>query len=118
MSEDLKKMFAETTGWLQVEPQKHRIYREEAIDAITVALEDSLVDEKVREKCCRALHILGGNFSFSGKLLTESWILQQTGFEDKFEVNSLENEDGNFSVDDTVSLVQLSPCSFDLSLTF
>ncbi|KAM4084493.1 hypothetical protein ACB094_08G136400 [Castanea mollissima] len=88
---------------LLAEPQKQSIYREEAIDAIVMALEDSLVNKKVREKCCRALHILGGRFSFSGKLLTESWILKQTGFEDSCEVNSLENEDENLLVDDTIS---------------
>lgn len=99
-------MLAETTGWLQAEPQKQSIYREEAIDAIVMALEDSLVNKKVREKCCRALHILGGRFSFSGKLLTESWILKQTGFEDSCEVNSLENEDEILLVDDTISWVQ------------
>ncbi|XP_062171926.1 putative E3 ubiquitin-protein ligase LIN isoform X2 [Alnus glutinosa] len=87
---------------LLVEPQKYSIYREEAIDAITMALEDSLVDEKVREKCCRALLILGRRFSFSGKSLTESWILKQAGFKDIYEVNLLENEDDNSLADDTV----------------
>jgi hypothetical protein len=102
MSESFKDFLAETTMWLQVEPQKYSIYREEAIDAITMALEDSLVDEKVREKCCRALLILGRRFSFSGKSLTESWILKQAGFKDIYEVNLLENEDDNSLADDTV----------------
>lgn len=110
-------MWAETLIWLQVEPKKYSIYREEAIDAITVALEDSLVDEKVQEKCCQALLILGGRFSFSGKLLTGSWTLKQAGFKDICGGNSLENEDENLLVDDTISLVQLFPFSFDLCLS-
>ncbi|XP_040991013.1 putative E3 ubiquitin-protein ligase LIN [Juglans microcarpa x Juglans regia] len=89
---------------LLVEPKKYSIYREKAIDAITVALEDSLVDEKVQEKCCQALLILGGRFSFSGKLLTGSWTLKQAGFKDICGGNSLENEDENLLVDDTISL--------------
>ena len=65
---------------LQIEPNKHSIYREEAVDALTVAMDISLSDEKVREKCCRAVLILGGRFSCSGKLMTEDWILKQAGF--------------------------------------
>lgn len=91
--------------WLQVETQKYSIYKEEAIDAITVALEDSVVDEKVREKCSRALLVLGGRFSFSGKLLTENWILKISGFENICEVNSLDGEYENLVIDDTVSSV-------------
>ncbi|GMP91982.1 hypothetical protein CsSME_00042416 [Camellia sinensis var. sinensis] len=45
---------------LLVEPRKYSIYREEAVDAITVALDGSLYNEKIRAKCCRALLILGG----------------------------------------------------------
>lgn len=110
-------MLAETLIWLQIEPKKYSIYREEAIDAITVALEDSLVDEKVQEKCCQALLFLGGCFSFSGKLLTRSWILKQAGFKDSCGGSSLENQDENLLVDDTISSVQLLPFSFCLSLT-
>lgn len=87
---------------LLVEPQKCRLYREEAIDAITVALEDSLVDEDVRENCCRALLILGRRFCFSRKLLAESWILKQAGYKDVSQVNEEEKTlvDDAFSSDD------------------
>ncbi|KAK2641376.1 hypothetical protein Ddye_023139 [Dipteronia dyeriana] len=87
-----------------VEPKKFSIYREAAVDAITMALDESLTDDKVREQCCRALVILGGRFSFSGELMTESWILSQAGFDDGCEVNSPENKENNLLVDDFVTL--------------
>ncbi|KAJ9183105.1 hypothetical protein P3X46_007012 [Hevea brasiliensis] len=86
---------------LSVEPQKYSIYREEAVDAIAAALEDSLTDEKIREKSCRALLALGGRFSASGKSLTESWILKQSGFNNNYEMNSQEY---NLSLDDSFLL--------------
>ncbi|CAK7339196.1 unnamed protein product [Dovyalis caffra] len=76
---------------LLVEPQKYSIYRKEAVDAIAVALESSLTDEKVREKSCRALIILGGPFSAPRDLQTESWILKKAGFDKNHEVNSRED---------------------------
>ncbi|KAK1586954.1 hypothetical protein Q3G72_007973 [Acer saccharum] len=87
-----------------VEPKKFSIYREAAVDAITMALDESLTDKKVREQCCRALIILGGRFSFSGELMTESWILSQAGFDDGCEVNSPKNKENNLLVDDFVTL--------------
>lgn len=88
---------------LQVEPRKYSIYREEAVDAITEALNGSLTDEKIQENCCRALLILGGQFSSSGKLLTETWILNQAGY---FKVYPLENEEDSSFVDDASLVVQ------------
>lgn len=94
--------------FLQVEPRKYSIYREEAVDAITEALDGSLADEIVRENCCRALFILGGRFSFSGELLTESWILKQAGFYDYDKVTlSLHDEEDSLLVDDASSMVKL-----------
>ncbi|CAK9147263.1 unnamed protein product [Ilex paraguariensis] len=87
---------------LQVEPQKYSIYREEAVDAITEAMESSLSDEKVRGKCCRALLILGGRFSFAGKLMTEDWILKQAGFLDGPESDALDKETDNVQADDNI----------------
>lgn len=52
------------------------------MDTITSALDISLSNEKVRETCCRALLILGGRISFSGKVITEDWILKKAGFID------------------------------------
>lgn len=90
--------------YLQVEPQKYSVYREEAVDAITVALESSLSDEKVREKCCRALLILGGHFSFAGKIMTEDWILKKAGFLDGPAYDSPDNE-GNIFLDESILMV-------------
>ncbi|KAL1539586.1 putative E3 ubiquitin-protein ligase LIN-1 isoform X3 [Salvia divinorum] len=56
-------------------------YRQKAVDALTTAMISSLTDnEEVQNKCCRALLILGGFFSSSGKLMTEDWILKLAGF--------------------------------------
>ncbi|KAI3982332.1 hypothetical protein MKX01_037865 [Papaver californicum] len=90
---------------LLVAPQKHSIYREEAVDSITVALKSSLTNEKIRNKCCKALLILGGKFSLSGELLTESWCLRQAGFYDQdSNTNSLDNVEDCLSVDKTILL--------------
>ncbi|XP_071909421.1 putative E3 ubiquitin-protein ligase LIN-1 isoform X1 [Coffea arabica] len=88
---------------LMVEPQEYSAYREEAVDAITVALESSLTDEKVRMKCCRALLILGGHFSFGGKVMTEDWILKQAGFLDGPVYDSPDNEN-NILVDESIMM--------------
>lgn len=94
---------------LQDEPRKYSIYREEAVDAITVALGGSLSDKKIRSKCCKALLIVGGCFSSSGKIMTEDWILKQTGFLDGPDPNSLEYEEDNIIVaDENIRSVRLS----------
>lgn len=56
-----------------VEPHNHSVYKEEAVDAITAALSSSLIDGEVREKCCRALLILGGRSLLSVEPLREVW---------------------------------------------
>ncbi|XP_031122502.1 uncharacterized protein LOC116025420, partial [Ipomoea triloba] len=66
---------------------------DEVIDAITVALESSFLDERLIEMCCKALLILGGHFSSFGKIMTEDWILKQAGFIDRFESDLESSED-------------------------
>lgn len=78
---------------LQAEPRKYSIYREEAVDAIIIALECSATNEKVREQSCRSLYILGGHFSYSGDTLTAAWLLKEAGFCDGSEANSFNNDD-------------------------
>ncbi|XP_022732098.1 putative E3 ubiquitin-protein ligase LIN-1 isoform X2 [Durio zibethinus] len=87
----------------QADPPNYGLYREEAVDVITAALDSCLLDEEVRENCCRALFILGGRFTVSGKLLTEGWILKLAGFNDDREVNFIE-KDEDLEVDDTILL--------------
>lgn len=87
---------------LQVEPRKYSIYRDEAVDAIAAGLESSLTNKEVREISCRALLILGHPFSNSGNLSKDNWILEQAGYSNNFEVNSVED---NFRSDDPISLV-------------
>ncbi|CAL1373173.1 unnamed protein product [Linum trigynum] len=67
---------------LLVEPQKYSIYREEAVDAIAVALECSLIDDKVQESTCKALVMLAGRFSVTvgQSSLIENWGLKQAGY--------------------------------------
>ncbi|RZC83173.1 hypothetical protein C5167_045959 [Papaver somniferum] len=90
---------------LMVTPQKHSIYREEAVDSIAVALKSSLTNEKIRKNCCKALLILGGKFPLSGELLTESWCLRQAGFYDQdSKTNSLGNVEDCLSIDKTIPL--------------
>lgn len=76
---------------LQVEPLNSNIYRDKAVDTIIEALHIGLTDHKIRENCCKALLMLGGRFSFSGKVLTESWILKQAGFSSNQETHALDN---------------------------
>ena len=69
------------------------MYRSEAVDAVAMALDDSLSNEKVQSNCCRALLILVGRFSPSGKIMTEDWILKEDGFVDGPDPNYFENEE-------------------------
>ncbi|KAH0727974.1 hypothetical protein KY285_000129 [Solanum tuberosum] len=81
-------------------------YRDDAVDAMTLALERSLSDGRSREICCKALLILGGYFSFSGKIMTEDWILKQTGFLEGFGVENPVEEQNNALADATVMTME------------
>lgn len=89
----------------QSERHTNNIYRQEAVDALTVALRRSLSDEKVQKKCSRALVILGGSFSSSGKLMTEDWILKLAGFLNGPDWDIADNESNDIAVDGTVTTV-------------
>ncbi|KAL5707675.1 hypothetical protein ACHQM5_018547 [Ranunculus cassubicifolius] len=91
---------------LLVEPRKYSIYREEAVDSLTVALESSITDEKVRAQCCKALLILGGHMSFSGELLIDNWLLKHAGFYDGRDTDGLDNDDENSHADKGVLLAE------------
>lgn len=58
-----------------------------------MALESGLTDDKIREKCCNALLVLGGRFSLSGKVMIEDWILKKAGFIDCHEPESLDSKE-------------------------
>uniref|UniRef100_M1D591 RING-type E3 ubiquitin transferase n=2 Tax=Solanum tuberosum TaxID=4113 RepID=M1D591_SOLTU len=81
-------------------------YRDDAVDAMTLALERSLSDGRSREICCKALLILGGYFSFSGKIMTEDWILKQAGFLEGFGVENPVEEQNNALADATVMTME------------
>lgn len=90
---------------MQKIPHESSLYRKEAVDALTTALESGLSDPKVQKKCCRALLILGGRFSLSGKLMTEDWSLKLAGFLNGPDWNFADNEDNNIATDETVMMV-------------
>ncbi|XP_059278448.1 uncharacterized protein LOC132032759 isoform X2 [Lycium ferocissimum] len=81
-------------------------YRDDAVDAMTMALESSLSDERSREICCKALLILGGHFSFSGKIMTEDWILTQAGFLEGCGAEYPDEKENNVLVDATVMMME------------
>ncbi|WOL03373.1 hypothetical protein Cni_G12093 [Canna indica] len=64
------------------DPLQYSLYREEAIDALIVALERNLHNRKIQEKCSRALLLLGGRFSSSGEATSEAWLLRRAGVHD------------------------------------
>lgn len=61
---------------------QYSIYREEAIDAILSALENSSQSRKVQEQCAHALLVLAGRFSSSGEPIAEAWLLKRAGLDD------------------------------------
>ncbi|KAL5975701.1 hypothetical protein ACLOJK_020027 [Asimina triloba] len=58
------------------------VYREEVMDSLVVALNCSTDTEMVQEQSSRALLILGGRFSHTGKPSSEQWQLKQAGMDD------------------------------------
>ena len=97
---------------LQSETQTSNIYRQEAVDALTIALERSLSDKKFEKKCSRALLVLGGFFSSSGKIMTEDWILKLGGFLNgpDWDIADIEADDIAIDATTTVSLTQFKKC--------
>jgi len=89
---------------VQAEPRKYSIYREEAVDAISLALDLNLNDENVQESCCKALLIFGGHFSFSQMVSPEDWIKQE-GCSETYKAIACDNEQYGFLADDTCSFV-------------
>ncbi|KAK7272831.1 hypothetical protein RIF29_13871 [Crotalaria pallida] len=86
------------------EPKKFSIYREVAVNAIAVALDASLNDEKARVKCCKALLILCGHFSSTGKILTKNSILKQGGCNsDSSELKPLGNQEEGLLFGESIS---------------
>lgn len=77
----LTKILIKLTVLLQGDPLKCSIYREEAVEAITAALE-SHANEKVQEQIARTLLILGGRFSHIGGPTIENWLLKEAGFDE------------------------------------
>lgn len=67
---------------LQGDPLKHSVYRDEAVEAIIVALDCHTCNEKVQEQSARALLLLGGRFSYTGEPTAEKQLLKQAGFDD------------------------------------
>ncbi|XP_068324046.1 putative E3 ubiquitin-protein ligase LIN [Pyrus communis] len=65
---------------LMGDPFRSSVYREEAIEAIIEALSSRTCSKKVQQRSSRALLMLGGRFSYTGKASTEQGLLQQAGY--------------------------------------
>ncbi|WJX75066.1 hypothetical protein P8452_58636 [Trifolium repens] len=86
------------------QPQKHSIYIENAVNAIAEALDASLNDENVQKKCCRALLILCGHFSSTGKIPAKTTILKQAGYNNgSIELKSPSHDEEDQRLDITIS---------------
>ncbi|KAL4579604.1 hypothetical protein LXL04_015758 [Taraxacum kok-saghyz] len=70
---------------LMGDPLKTSVYREEAIEAITAALDCQICNENVQEETAKALLILGGRYSYTGTPETEKWILKEAGYDQSLE---------------------------------
>ncbi|MCH86634.1 E3 ubiquitin-protein ligase LIN-like, partial [Trifolium medium] len=80
------------------------IYIENAVNAIAEALDASLNDENVQKKCCRALLILCGHFSSTGKIPTKTTILKQAGYNNgSSELKSPSHDEEDQRLDITIS---------------
>ncbi|KAK3143888.1 hypothetical protein QOZ80_4AG0306240 [Eleusine coracana subsp. coracana] len=67
-------------------------YREEAAKTITHSLRCCLSDDNVAPNTRKALLLLGGQFSFSGDLLVEHWMLKQAGFIDDSRATPIDSD--------------------------
>ncbi|CAH1429904.1 unnamed protein product [Lactuca virosa] len=67
------------------DPLKSSVYREEAIDAITEALDCQICNENVQEQTAKALLILGGRYAYTGTPEAENWILKEAGYDESLE---------------------------------
>ncbi|KAH9795776.1 transducin/WD40 repeat-like superfamily protein [Citrus sinensis] len=63
------------------DPSNCSMYREEAVDALTSAMNCQTCSEKIQEKSARALLMLGGLFpSYIEEATSEKWLLKLAGF--------------------------------------
>ncbi|KAL4561940.1 hypothetical protein LXL04_034125 [Taraxacum kok-saghyz] len=70
---------------LMADPLKSSVYREEAIEAITAALDCQICNENVQEETAKALLILGGRYSYTGTPEAKKWILKEAGYDESLE---------------------------------
>jgi hypothetical protein len=71
-----------STATFQGDPLQFSAYREEAVDAIVSALENSSHNRKLQEQCAKALLLLAGRFSSSGESTSEATLLRCAGLDD------------------------------------
>eukprot|EP01018_Ginkgo_biloba_P029292 Gb_13711 [translate_table: standard] len=77
---------------LLVQPRRYSVYREEAKEALVAALHCER-NAKAQIQSAKALLLLGGRFSYSGRALLEAWLLKKAGLEDDL-TDSLKEEQG------------------------
>ena len=67
---------------LQEDPFKGSLYRTEAIEALIAALNCQICNDRVQDQSARAIHLLGGHFSYTGESLMEKSLLHKAGFQE------------------------------------
>ncbi|KAG6508385.1 hypothetical protein ZIOFF_033759 [Zingiber officinale] len=89
---------------LMIGGSKKSVYKEEAMEAIALALNCCLFDKKVIPNTQRALLVLRGHFSTFGEILIESWLLEKGGFLDGTNNTSSYHDDDDDEVDENLSI--------------
>lgn len=67
-----------------MEPRRHSLYREEAVEALVTSL-SSEENSSAQLEAAKVFVSLGGRFSYSGQSLVEAWLLETAGMEGRFE---------------------------------
>ncbi|CAM6032894.1 unnamed protein product [Sphagnum compactum] len=82
---------------LLFESRRHSMYREEALEALVMAL---TADEnpKAQLEAAKVFATLGGRFSYSGKSLDEAWLLKTAGMAESY-YRAMKDDQGPWSED-------------------
>ncbi|CAK9232698.1 unnamed protein product [Sphagnum troendelagicum] len=82
---------------LLFESRRHSMYREEALEALVMAL---TADEnpKAQLEAAKVFATLGGRFSYSGKSLDEAWLLKTAGMAESYH-RAMKDDQGPWSED-------------------
>ncbi len=96
----------------QFESRRHSMYREEALEALVMAL---TADEnpKAQLEAAKVFATLGGRFSYSGKSLDEAWLLKTAGMAESYH-RAMKDDQGPWSEDMVLNPVCVPAFSFPM----